>query len=124
MKKNILLVATGSFLALQGISAAAQEAPPAEQAVLSETATPTANGEGATVTRETATTSTTSDLGEVSREIDAMQSVETPSGNATVVARTKDAQDKTSVTVERTKADHTGHTIEKPENGKPKPEAN
>ena len=61
MKKNILLIASGSFMALHGVSAAAQETPPADTTVETETttATPTANGEGAVVTREKTTTTTT-----------------------------------------------------------------
>lgn len=115
MKKNILLVASGSFLALHGVSAVAQEAPPAtatletETETETETTTPTATGEGAIVTRETTTTTTTSELGEVTSEIDAMQTVETPGGNATIVARTTDEDGKTTTTVDHSKMDHSAH---------------
>lgn len=111
MKKNILLVASGSFMALHGVSAAAQEAPPAETSVETETttATPTAKGEGAVVTREKTTTTTTTDMGEVETEIDAMQSVEAPSGNATTIDRTTDADGKTTATVDHSKMDHAAH---------------
>ena len=111
MKKNILLVASGSFLALHGVSAVAQEAPPAAATVETETTTttPTASGEGAVVTRETTTTTTTSELSDVTSEIDAMQTVETPSGNATIVARTEEEDGKTTTTVDHSKMDHSAH---------------
>ncbi len=117
MKKNILLVASGSFLALHGVSAAAQEAPADSATIETETttATPTTEGQGAVVTRES-TTTTTTDMGEVTSEIDAMQTVETPAGNATVVARTKDEDGKTTVTVDHSKMDHSANDATDSEN--------
>lgn len=118
MKKNILLAATGSFLALHGVSAMAQEAPAVDATVETETtvATPTAKGQGATVTRETSTT-TTSDMNEVTSEIDAMQTVETPAGNDTVIARTQDEDGKTTTTVDHSKMDHSAHAEADSEDG-------
>ncbi|MBX7461567.1 hypothetical protein [Qipengyuania huizhouensis] len=126
MKKNILLVASGSFMALHGVSAAAQETPPAETSIETETttATPAANGEGAVVTRETTTTTATTDMGEVETEIDSMQSVETPSGNSTTIDRTTDADGKTTTTVDHTRMDHSAHKKEDSEEGDDKPETN
>lgn len=126
MKKNILLIASGSFMALHGVSAAAQETPPADTTVETETttATPTANGEGAVVTREKTTTTTTTDMGEVETEIDSMQSVETPSGNSTTVERTTDADGKTTTTVDHSKMDHSAHKKDDSDETDDEPEAN
>ena len=126
MKKNILLIASGSFMALHGVSAAAQETPPADTTVETETTTttPTENGEGAVVTRETTTTTATTDMGEVETEIDSMQTVETPSGNATTVEQTNDAEGKTTTTVDHSKMDHSAHKQDDSEESESEPEAN
>ena len=73
MKKNILLVASGSFLALHGVSAAAQDAPPAEV----ET-TATASDDSATKDLPLP------ELDEVASEIDAM-GADDSSKNETVI---------------------------------------
>lgn len=125
MKKNILLIASGSFMALHGVSAVAQETQ-TEATVETETKTgdPTAMGEGAVVTRETTTTTTTADTGEVSTDTAATQTVEMPAGNATVVARIKDEDGKTKTTVDHSKMDHSGHDMDDSEESDPEPEAN
>ena len=122
MKKNILLIASGSFMALHGVSAAAQETPPADTTV--ETETTTANGEGAVVTREKTSTTTTTDMGEVETEIDSMQSVEAPSGNSTTVERTTDADGKTTTTIDHSKMDHSTHKKDDSDETDDEPEAN
>ena len=124
MKRNILLIASGSFLALNAVSVAAQEVPPADATVETEVTTevPTANGQGATVTHETtATTTTTTDADGApvsTTTTDTMKSVETPSGNATMVSRTEGEDGKTSTTVDHSKMDHS--QAPKPAEDKPK----
>lgn len=129
MKRNILLIASGSFLALNAVSVAAQEVPPVDTTVETEVTaeTPTDNGQGATVTHETTTTTTTApdaDGAPVSTTtVDTMKSVETPSGNTTVVSRVEGEDGKTDTTVDHTKMDHSQHPqpAKDKEPGKPDP---
>lgn len=123
MKRNILMVATGSFMALSAGSLAAQETPPAETTTETTVTTtePTANGNGAAVVRQDTTVTTTTPNPDGSTRVEASsetaQTVATPSGNATTVTRSTEADGTKSTTVEHDKAEHAGH------HGKPEKDA-
>ena len=91
MKKNILLVASGSFLALHGVSAAAQDAPPAEV----ETAAPASDD---SATKDASSPA----LDEVASEIDAMGAEDGPRNDAVIVA----AEASTDASLDHDKMDH------------------
>lgn len=122
MKRNILLIASGSFLALNAVSVAAQEVPPTDATVETEVTTevPTDNGQGATVTHETTATTDADGAPVSTTTTDTMKSVETPSGNATMVTRTEGEDGRTATTVDHTKMDHS----QTPAPGEDEPEGN
>ncbi|EDL48114.1 hypothetical protein [Erythrobacter sp. SD-21] len=103
MKKNILLVASGSFLALHAVSAAAQDAPPVE----AETTAPAPDDADAAVTTSPA-------MDEVASEIDAMQAEDSSTDGAVVVAEPDTAEASTDASLDHGDMDHSAQGEEEP----------
>ncbi|GGD95068.1 hypothetical protein GCM10011515_13610 [Tsuneonella deserti] len=99
-----LLLATGTAVFAQDVPTAG-----ATTETTTTTTVPTANGNGAEVSRTTETTTTTDDAGSVSTTASTQQSVTTPSGITNTVNRAIDALGKTTTTTGHVKADASAH---------------
>ena len=101
MRKNILMVASGSFMALMGAAGHAQEAPAPTTETTVKTATPTETGKGATVVRQTTTTTTTApDTGVTATEKARVQTVTTPGAKTNTTVTTKTDGEPAHTTVD------------------------
>lgn len=120
MKKNILLIASGSFLTLHSVSATAQEAPPAEVGVEAEATTKLP---GTTATQDTDTRAGTSETGEVSTDTTTTQTLDAPAVEATVIASEND-EDGPASPDDHAGMDHSSEDAGEEEALEPAPEAN
>lgn len=115
MNRNILMAASGSFMALSAGSLAAQESPPTESTTETTvtTAEPAANGNGAAIVRQDITVTTTTPGSDGTATVIATsetgQTVATPHGNTTTMTRTTDIDGTKSTEVEHARGDHPGH---------------
>lgn len=102
------IAALTALLLAAGTAGVAQELPTAG-ATTETTTVPTANGNGAEVSRTTETTTATDDAGSVSTSASTQQTVTTPSGVTNTVTRAIDAMGDVTTKTEHTKVDAKVH---------------
>lgn len=105
------IAALTALLLAAGTAGVAQELPTAGATTETTTTTtvPTANGNGAEVSRTTETTTATDDAGSVSTSASTQQTVTTPSGVTNTVTRAIDAMGDVATKTEHTKVDAKVH---------------